>query len=43
MPIPLPDLFIRFIGICEVLGAVGLILPSVSRVKPGLTPVAASV
>src|SRR5580765_1521014 len=41
MPIPLPDLFIRFIGTCEVLGALGLILPSVTRVKPMLTPVAA--
>ena len=41
MPIPLPDLFIRFIGICEVLGAIGLILPSATRIKPGLTPVAA--
>jgi len=41
MPIPLPDLFIRFIGTCEVLGALGLVLPSLTRVKPGLTPVAA--
>jgi uncharacterized membrane protein len=41
MLIPLPDLFIRFIGICEVLGAIGLILPSATRIKPGLTPLAA--
>jgi putative oxidoreductase len=30
------------IGVCEVLGALGLILPSVTRVRPVLTPVAAS-
>jgi hypothetical protein len=30
------------IGVCELLGAVGLILPSATRVLPVLTPVAAS-
>jgi putative oxidoreductase len=40
MPLPLPELFIRCIGVCEVLGALGLILPSITRVKPGLTPLA---
>ena len=34
------DLFI-FIGVCEFLGAVGLILPAVAGVKPKLTPFAA--
>ena len=40
-PIPLPGLFIRFIGVAEVLGAVGLILPSLLRIRPRLTPQAA--
>jgi len=39
--IPLPGAFLRFIGVVEVLGAVGLILPSLLRVRPGLTPLAA--
>lgn len=34
------DLFI-FIGICEFLGGVGLILPAMTGVKPKLTPFAA--
>jgi uncharacterized membrane protein YphA (DoxX/SURF4 family) len=38
----LPALLIRFIGVCEVLGALGLVLPGLLRVKPGLTPLAAS-
>src|SRR5207253_9973177 len=33
---PFPGAFIRFIGVCEVLGAVGLILPWVLRIRPGL-------
>lgn len=32
---------IRFIGIAEVLGALGLILPSALRILPQLTPLAA--
>jgi uncharacterized membrane protein len=32
---------VRFIGISELLGALGLILPSMLRIKPQLTPVAA--
>ena len=34
--------FLRFIGSCEVLGAIGLILPVLLRIKPGLTPLAAA-
>jgi len=34
--------FIHFIGVCEVLGGLGLILPGLLRIKPGLTPLAAS-
>jgi hypothetical protein len=41
-PVPLPGLFVRFIGVVEVLGAVGLILPGVLRVRPGLTSLAAA-
>ncbi len=39
---PLPVDFMRFIGICEVLGAIGLILPGLLRIRPGLTPLAAA-
>jgi uncharacterized membrane protein YphA (DoxX/SURF4 family) len=38
----LPGLFVRFIGVCEVLGALGLILPGLLRIRPGLTPLAAA-
>lgn len=38
----LPGLFIRFIGLAEVLGAVGLILPGLLRVRTGLPPLAAA-
>jgi hypothetical protein len=41
-PFPLPGWFIRFIGVCEVLGALGLILPGIFRIRPGLTPLAAA-
>jgi uncharacterized membrane protein len=41
-PPPLPLLFIRFIGVCEVLGAIGLILPGLLRIRTGLTPLAAA-
>jgi uncharacterized membrane protein len=39
--VPLSVLFIRFIGVVEVLGAIGLIVPALLRVRPGLTPLAA--
>ena len=41
MDFGLPIWFLRFIGVCEVAGALGLILPSVSRIRTGLTPLAA--
>ena len=36
-----PVAFVRFIGLVELTGAVGLILPALTRIKPGLTPLAA--
>ena len=41
-PFSFPELFIRFIGVCEFLGGVGLILPTALRVKAYLTPLAAA-
>ena len=38
----LPIAFIHFIGICECLGALGLILPGAFRVRTSLTPLAAA-
>ena len=39
---PLPGWFVRFLGVAEVLGAIGLILPGLLRIRPGLTPLAAA-
>jgi len=39
---PFAAWFLRFIGVCEVLGAVGLILPGLLRIRPALTPLAAT-
>ena len=39
---PLPAAFLKFIGVCEVTGAVGLILPGLLRIRTGLTPLAAA-
>ncbi len=36
-----PQALFVFIGVCEFLGGVGLILPAMTRVKPKLTPLAA--
>jgi len=40
--VPLPGLFMRFIAVCEALGALGLVLPGLLRIRPGLTPLAAA-
>jgi hypothetical protein len=37
----LPGLFIRFVGLAELLGGLGLILPGLLRIRPSLTPLAA--
>ncbi|HEX8905701.1 MAG TPA: DoxX family protein [Longimicrobiaceae bacterium] len=34
--------FLRFIGVCETLGALGLILPGIFRIRQELTPLAAA-
>jgi uncharacterized membrane protein YphA (DoxX/SURF4 family) len=39
---PMPGLFVRFIGIVEVLGALGVILPWLTGIRPSLTPLAAA-
>lgn len=39
---PLPGFFIHFIGVCEIVGAIGLILPWLTGIKPVLTPLAAA-
>lgn len=38
----MPGWFLRFIGIAEFLGALGLILPGLTRIQPRLTPLAAA-
>jgi hypothetical protein len=42
MPIPLPRAFVLFIGVAEVLGALGLVLPGLTHIRSGLTPLAAA-
>jgi hypothetical protein len=39
---PLPGWFIRFLGTAELLGVLGLILPGLLKIRPGLTPLAAA-
>ena len=39
--IPMPGLFLRFIGVCEMLGGLGLVLPWLLGIRPGLTLLAA--
>src|SRR4051794_22719727 len=41
-PVDIPGWFIRFIGVVEVLGAIGLIVPALTRIQPRLTPLAAA-
>lgn len=33
--------FLKFIGLCEVLGGLGLVLPGITRIRKGLTALAA--
>jgi len=41
-PVAWPGWFIHFIGVCEILGGIGLIVPWLTGIKRGLTPLAAS-
>jgi len=41
MPSYLSLNFIYFIGVCECLGGIGLVVPWLTKIKPGLTPLAA--
>jgi len=38
---PLPPVFLKFIGLCEVAGALGLVLPGLFRIRQNLTQFAA--
>jgi hypothetical protein len=40
--IQMPGAFLQFIAVAEILGAIGLILPSLLRIRPRLTPLAAA-
>jgi hypothetical protein len=40
-PVALPGGFLRFIGVAEVLGAIGLIAPDLAHIRTYLTPFAA--
>ena len=42
VPPPLPVAFLRFIGVLETLGALGLILPGLTGIRPQLTWMAAA-
>jgi uncharacterized membrane protein YphA (DoxX/SURF4 family) len=41
MPVPMSGTFLHFIGVVELLGGLGMILPGLLRIRPGLTPLAA--
>jgi uncharacterized membrane protein YphA (DoxX/SURF4 family) len=41
-PVSLPGPLLRFIGVMETLGAIGLVLPTLLGIRPGLTPLAAA-
>jgi uncharacterized membrane protein YphA (DoxX/SURF4 family) len=40
--IPIPGWFLHFIGGAEILGAIGLVLPGILRIRTGLTALAAA-
>jgi putative oxidoreductase len=40
--IGVPALLLRFVGLCEFFGGLGLVLPGIFRIRTGLTPLAAA-
>jgi len=40
--LPMPGAFLRFIALAEVAGGLGLILPGLTGIRPGLVPLAAA-
>jgi hypothetical protein len=40
MPIPVPGPLLTLIGVLEIAGGLGLILPGLFKIQPGLTPLA---
>ena len=40
--VPLPGWFLHFIGAAEIAGAIGLVLPGLLRIRPGLAKLAAA-
>lgn len=40
--VPLPGWFLHFIGAAEIAGALGLVLPGLLRIRPGLATLAAA-
>ncbi|HMD36088.1 MAG TPA: DoxX family protein [Vicinamibacterales bacterium] len=40
-PVALPGALLRFVGVAELLGGIGLVLPWLLKIRPVLTPVAA--
>lgn len=42
MPISLPSWLVLFIGVAELLGALGLVLPGLTGIRSGLAPLAAA-
>src|ERR1700752_2564959 len=41
-PVAFPGWFLRGLGVAELLGALGLVLRGLLRIRPGLTPLAAA-
>lgn len=41
-PVALPGALIHFIGVCEIAGGLGLVLPGLTKIAPFLTPLAAA-
>ncbi len=37
----LPAALLRFVAVCECLGSLGMLLPGLMRIRPGLTPMSA--